>query len=89
MQCTGNVHCFLQGKRAAILRLYPAGFFMRAAVSCLHTTGCEAYSFTTDGYGIFNVRTCIYYLGVCRVHTKEGQAYKQVCTRVDSEGQKN
>ena len=22
-----------------------------------HTAGCEAYSFTKDGYGIFNVRT--------------------------------
>ena len=24
--------------------------------SCLHTAGCQAYSFPTDGYGIFNVR---------------------------------
>ena len=27
-----------------------------AVFSCFHTTGCEAYYFTTDGYGIFNVR---------------------------------
>ena len=30
-----------------------------------HTTGCEAYSFTTDGYGILNVYTNV---GVCRTH---------------------
>ena len=24
---------------------------------CLHTSGCEAYSFTTAGHGILNVRT--------------------------------
>ena len=35
--------------------------------SCFHATGCEAYYFTTDGYGIFNVRTL---LGAC--HTHEG-----------------
>ena len=28
-----------------------------AAFLCDHITGCEAYSFTTDGYGIFNVST--------------------------------
>ena len=36
-----------------------------AEVSCLHTTGTEAYSFTTDGYGIFNVRAN---MGACRTH---------------------
>ena len=30
-----------------------------------YTTGCEAYSFTTDGYGIFNVRKNV---GACRTH---------------------
>ena len=30
-----------------------------------HTTGIEAYSFTTDGYEIFNVRT---HLGARRTH---------------------
>ena len=39
-----------------------SGFF-----SCLSTTGCDANSFTTDGYGIFYVRTN---LGAC--HTHEG-----------------
>ena len=33
--------------------------------SCFHTSSCEAYSFTTDGYGIFNVST---HLGACRPH---------------------
>ena len=32
---------------------------------CDHATGCEAYSFTTDGYGIFNAPTN---LGACRTH---------------------
>ena len=30
-----------------------------------HTTDCEAYSFTTGGYGIYNVLT---HLGMCRRH---------------------
>ena len=33
--------------------------------SCFHTAGCEACSFTTDRYGIFNVRT---YSGLCSIH---------------------
>ena len=39
-------------------------FWVRA-VQCDYTTGCEAYSFTTDGYEIFNVRTN---LGACSTH---------------------
>ena len=59
-------------------------FTMCALFSCLHTTGCEAYSFTTDEYGIFNMHTNV---GACRTH-EEGVKHKQdtVCTRVDSEG---
>ena len=38
---------------------------------CFHTTDCEAYSFTTDGYEIFNVRT---HVGACCIHTKGGEA---------------
>ena len=30
---------------------------VQAVFLCDHTTGCEAHSFMTDGYGIFNVRT--------------------------------
>ena len=49
---------------------------------CFHTTGCEAYSFTTDGNGTLNVRT---HLGAC-CNTRRGVSHKQVCTiRVDSE----
>ena len=32
---------------------------------CEHTTRCEAYSFTADGYGIFNLRT---HSGACCTH---------------------
>ena len=41
-------------------RRYPDCFFFLCAVFlCFHTTGCEAYSFTTDGYGIFNERVSV------------------------------
>ena len=60
-------------------------FSMCAVVSCFQSTGCDAYSFTTDGYRIFNVRTT---LGVCHTH-EGGVRHKQFCIRVDSEGQKN
>ena len=57
------------------------GFFPLCAVfSCFDTTGCEAYSFATDGYGIFMA-----------MHVKGGVRHKQVCAKVvsvDSEGQK-
>ena len=42
------------------------GLFSTGKASCrsaalpsffLHTTGCETYSFATDGYWMFNVRT--------------------------------
>ena len=36
-----------------------------AAFLCFHTIGCEAYSFTTDGHGIFNLSKK---LGACRTH---------------------
>ena len=67
-RCMDNSSCFLQGKRAAMARRYPAllwGFFLCEVFSCFHTTGYDAYSFTTDGYGIFNVRTDV---GACRTH---------------------
>ena len=52
---------------------------------CDHTTGCVAYDFTADGYGVFNVRT-----NLCVCWTREGGVrHKRVCTRVDSEGQKS
>ena len=65
MTCTGNSDCFPRGKRAPIVRwaiqLPPPPLVF----SCFHTTVCEAYSFKTDGYGIFNVRT---HVGACRTH---------------------
>ena len=36
-----------------------------AVFTCFHTTGCEAYSFATDKYVIFNVRKK---LVACRTH---------------------
>ena len=97
MQCTGNSSCFPRGKRTAIVRRYPAFsffifffsfFIIMCNVSCFHTTRCEAYSFTADGYWIFNVRTN---LGPCSTHEEAGSCrHKQVCTgSVDSERQKN
>ena len=72
MQCMDNSGCFPQGKWAAIVWHYPAFFFffffLCVMFSCFHTTGCEAYSFVTDVYGIFNMHT---HLGEC---LKGGQA---------------
>ena len=81
MQCTGNLCCFPRGKQAAIVWRYLL-FSLCAMFSCFHTTGCEAYSFTTNGYGIFNKFGCMPY-------TSMGVRHKQVCTRDDLEGQKN
>ena len=39
---------------------------------CDHNTGCEAYSFATDGYGISRLRTLIKLMRAA--HTKGGQA---------------
>ena len=74
----------------------PSLFFFPCVTmfSCFNTTGCEAYSFATDEYGIFNKRTN---LGACRTHERGvggggwvlgSCRHKQVCTRVDSGGQK-
>ena len=38
-------------------------------VQCFRVSGCQAYSFTTDRYGIFNVSTP---LGACRTHEWRG-----------------
>ena len=74
----GNFELLSRGKRAAIVRWYPAFFFLSfclyAVFSCFHTTGYEAYSCTTDGYRNFNVRTN---LGACGTHDRGGQT--QTC----------
>ena len=49
---------------------------------CDYTTGCDACSFTTDGYGIFNKFGWALY-------TRRGVRHTHVCTSVYSEGQKN
>ena len=46
---------------------------MYAVFLCDHTTGREAYSITTDGYGVFNVRTTF---GACRTHEEESGTNK-------------
>ena len=84
MQCTDNSGCFPRGKRAAIVRRYPDCFpFLCAVFSCFDTTGCEAYSFTTAGYGIFNVRT---HLGACHAHSGGSGTNRsaQELTRMDT-----
>ena len=50
--------------------------------SCDHTTCWKAYYFTTDGYGIFNVRRN---LGACRTHEGRPVANKSAkeLTRTD------
>ena len=79
-----------RGKLAVIVRRYITQlfsfFFLCAVFSSFHTIGCEAYSFTTDGYGIFKVRT---HLFRCVPYTRRGVRDKQGCTRVDSQRQKS
>ena len=71
-------------------------FFLSAVFSSFHNKGCDAYSFTTDGYGIFNV--CIN-LGACRTHeegsgtnksaqkwTRRDRREKQICITLPSQG---
>ena len=59
------------GKASSRSTALPSGFPpMSAVFSYFHTTGCETYSYTTDGYGIFNVSI----IRVRAVHTKRGQA---------------
>ena len=72
VQCTGNSGCCPLGKLAAIVQRYSTVFVfpcVQCFRQCFHTTGGEAYSFTTDGYGIFKMRT---YLGACRAHEGVG-----------------
>ena len=86
MQCTDNEGCFSRGKRIAIVRRYLESVFLCAVFSCFNTgTGCEAYSFTADGHGIFNVRT---HLGACRTHEGESGTNK-FAQELTLKGQKN
>ena len=50
-----------------------------------HTAGCEAYSFTTDEYGIFNVSPIF---GRVPYTRRAGPGTNKSAPRVDSEGQK-
>ena len=53
------------GNHNAALTRFFLFVFVCAVFSCFLTTGCEAYSFTTDAYEIFNVST---HLFACRAH---------------------
>ena len=63
--------------RAATFHLQGFINLMHAVFLCDHTIGCEAYSFsfTTDGYGIFNTRTN---LGTCCAPQRGGQAQRSL-----------
>ena len=68
MSCMGNSGCFPWGKASSHSTALPNFCStIHAVFPCFHSTGYEAYSFTTDGYEIFNVRTNV---GACR--TDEG-----------------
>ena len=58
---------------------------VHAVFLCDPTTGCEAFSFTTDGYGIFNVCTN---LGVCRTH-KGGSGTNKSAQQLTRRDRKN
>ena len=55
----------------AAIQLFPP--CVQYVFSCFDTTGCEAYSFTTDGYGIFNVHTNLFRVP----YTRRGIRHKQ------------
>ena len=58
IQCRGECGRLSPGKASSHSTALPSRFcFFLPYVQCFHPTGCEAYSFTTGGYGIFNVRT--------------------------------
>ena len=68
----GHSGRFPRGKPAATVTLPNHNYFtsfVYAVLLCDHTNGCEAYSFTTDGYGIFIVRT---HFCLCRTHERGG-----------------
>ena len=59
-----------QGCAAAQPKLIASLVVVYAVFLCDHTTGCEACSSTTDGYGIFNMHTSF---GACCTHTNGRQ----------------
>ena len=89
-QCNARrIRIFAPWGKRAIVRCYPAQpppSPLCVMFSCFYATGCKTYSFTADGYDIFNVRT---HLGASRsLLARTGVRHKHVCTRVDSEWQK-
>ena len=85
MQCTGNSGCFPRGKASSHSTALPSYVFHLCSVSIPPAVRPAFVLFTADEYGIFDVRT---HLGAR--HTYEGGIrHKQICTRVNSQGQKN
>ena len=71
VQYMGNSGCYLHGKRAAIVRCYPADFFPLCAVfSCFQTTGCEACTLLQMDTGSLTFT----HIWVLAVYTKGDQA---------------
>ena len=83
VQCMENSGCFPLGNASSHSTALPSFFSFLCSVFVFPYHQLWA-SFMPAGYGIFNVYT---YLGERRTH--EGVRHKQVCPRVDSEGQKN
>ena len=69
--CTASSHPILEKKYLwRFLFLFPLWFRLVYTVFlCDDSTGYEAYSFTTDAFGVFNVRTN---LGACRTYMRKG-----------------
>ena len=61
----GKLGLLSQGKASSHSTALASFSPLRAMFPCFQTTGCEAYSFTIDGYEIFNVRT---HVGACCSH---------------------
>ena len=82
-----EIQAAFPGERAAIVRCYPAFpppcFCVQSFRVSIPVSVRPTLSFQMD-IVIFNMRT-----NVAACHTRRGVRHKQVCTRVDSEGQKN
>ena len=90
MKYTGNYGLFYAGKASShntalvSFKIYIKKPPLCAVFSCFYSTGCEAYSFTTDEYGIFTMCTNV---GVCSTHEK-GSSPNKSAQELTWDGQK-
>ena len=90
MKYTGNYGLFYAGKASShntalvSFKIYIKKPPLCAVFSCFYSTGCEAYSFTTDEYGMFTMRTNV---GVCSTHEK-GSGPNKSAQELTWDGQK-